>query len=141
MYTPIQLEAIKIFGRKDLTEGCLLQNKKSLIIYKHSWVNLNNKNIYYFDWYEHSYFYQDDLIFFEILWHIPHFERIIEVLYEKDIAVTLWHMHKKSIVLDFLNEKDDECRIREIDYDWTKEPLEQDEKVLKELIEIVENAK
>lgn len=71
MYTPIQLEAIKIFGRKDLTEGCLLQNKKSLIIYKHSWVNLNNKNIYYFDWYEHSYFYQDDLIFFEILWHIP----------------------------------------------------------------------
>lgn len=32
MFTPIQLEAIKMFGRKDLTEGC--------------WINLRDEDDY-----------------------------------------------------------------------------------------------
>lgn len=84
-------------------------------------------------------FYRFNDDYDEILWHIPHFERILEVLYAKDIWVTLWNMHKRTIVLEFLNENDPLLRTREIDYDWIKQPIEQDEKVLKELLEVIEN--
>ena len=138
-YTPLQIEIIKKFGRKELTEGCIFSHSSGrYMTYICDWWRTDV--IYFLDR-NRVETYEYPSIYFEILWHLPHLEDILEVLYENDIWVTLWNMHKKSIILDFLNETDDLCKTREIDYDWIKEPLEQDEKVLKELLEVVANQK
>lgn len=145
-YSNIQLEIIKHFGSKELSEGCIITGlcldsywelkERRLCIKTYAWYYLVCSRKWNF---HDNCWIVSKPSSIEILWHIPHFERILEVLYEKDIAVILWNMHKRTIVLEFLNEKDEECRIRELEYDWIKQPIEQDEKVLKELLEIVAN--
>lgn len=90
-YSPIQLEAIKIFGRKELTEGCLIRKEKW------KWFKIANiSDIKYPDWkicykqakwyWVHWKFYQPKFkteLDFEILWHEPHLEDVFRVAYEK----------------------------------------------------------
>lgn len=87
-YSPIQLEAIKIFGRKDLTEWCLVNHwfsynpeidweKQIWKIKTYDW----RRWAMLFDW-----FNVDD---FEILWHEPHLEDVFRVAKEKWYFVKL----------------------------------------------------
>lgn len=82
-YTDIQLEAIKVFWRKDLTEGCVVEFNDHIIrkVYWKVWKN---------HWAEREQFYiiGNRLIehYFDsdwILWHIPNLEDLFRVAEEK----------------------------------------------------------
>lgn len=72
MYTPIQLEAIKLFGKKDLTEGCLVFQPEYDYTFKipeDEWdlmVAMRN-------WFRWTTILEisESKVWFEILWHIP----------------------------------------------------------------------
>ncbi len=72
-YTPIQLEAIKIFGMKDLTEGCIIFQPEYDYTFKipeDEWdlmVAIRN-------WFRWTTILEisESKVWFEILWHIPH---------------------------------------------------------------------
>lgn len=70
-YTETQLEAIKLFGRKDLEIWCKIFFKDSKQPFTYAW------EIWVFVW-------NPD---FEILWHEPHLENLFRVSAEKDYDV------------------------------------------------------
>ncbi len=98
MYTPTQLEAIKLFGRKDLEEWCIVYD--SLI---KEYVLVASDNTVLFDWQwfadiiEHTY-YRDNSGRFEILWHVPHLEDLFRVAEEKgiDFWMEFWYTLRVS---------------------------------------------
>jgi len=88
MYTPTQIELIKLFWKKDLTFGCFAYayrdwyNSKQL--YKNVWGNKYVlADIWDFD------FISKDEWDVEILWHIPHLEDVFRVAIEKWFHVSL----------------------------------------------------
>lgn len=78
MYTPIQLEAIKLFGRKDLAEGCIIRDTDDSSYVRYAFDDDNwSPIILQLEWiYKWQY---DDIELedlqdeeeWEILWHIP----------------------------------------------------------------------
>lgn len=84
MYTPMQLEAIKLFGRKDLTEGCIIYCPT------YEWdkyIFINEKNIkdatsseygIYLQWRYARMTYQ-----YEIIGHEVHLEDLFRVAEER----------------------------------------------------------
>ena len=94
-FTPIQLEAIKLFGRKDLSFGCVVLIKG----------NTNSKVNYYYickdaydgdcifietyeEWYENTILeYEKEE--YEILWHIPHLEDLFRKCFENKMWIDL----------------------------------------------------
>ena len=109
MYTPTQLEAIKLFGRKDLTEGCILtatvnENKSEYIVSAYWKFNHTNIAVIKRDFIS-SFSHWADVetgmirfdnwdIPFEILWHIPHLEDLcikIQKRVDADIHDIAWY--------------------------------------------------
>lgn len=83
MYTPIQLSAIKLFGRKDLTEGCVILEEEMQRHFTVAWVwevKMYWNPIWVMDWGIPKWPYKWN---FEILWHIPHLEDLFRVAEEK----------------------------------------------------------
>lgn len=88
MYTPIQLEAIKLFGRKDLTEGCV-SIEKDWTLWKcdvrEEWRTINLP-----EWQRNV---TSSEIEWEILWSEPHlFPDVAKKLREKgyNLEVLQW---------------------------------------------------
>ena len=84
MYTPIQLEAIKLFGRKDLTEGCV-SIEKDWTLWKcdvrEEWRTINLP-----EWQRNV---TSSEIEWEILWHIPHLEDLFRVAFDRGIYISI----------------------------------------------------
>lgn len=81
-YTDLEIEAIKLFGRKDLTFGCLIFRKEKQIIHQ-----MDSHDMPCDEWEiwrergnAEPYLLTKD---FEILWHIPHLEDLFRVAEEK----------------------------------------------------------
>lgn len=86
-YTETQLEAIRLFGKKDLTKWniCLMNNKNKLF------PDAEDTLLTFFWFVDWEYFFIDEHLNqysrytenFEILWHIPHLEDLFRVADEK----------------------------------------------------------
>lgn len=123
-YTPIQLEAIRIFGKKDLTEGCTIycdtyEWDKYIVIDK--WNITDATSAKYGIFLKSKYWNWKCTYPFEILWHEPHLEDVFRVVRNS------WH----SIWLN-----DDAIEFDEdflIEYSPTLPLLEQSESTLTQL--------
>lgn len=102
MYTPIQLEAIEMFGRKDLTFWCIVKVSgyiknsikiKTPLIW--SLVKYTTPHYTGHCWNYYLKFQDKQEImkcwsnFCEILWHIPHLEDLFRVAEEKWIYISI----------------------------------------------------
>ena len=113
MYTPTQLEAIKLFGRKDLTEGCI-SIEKDWTLWKcdisKEWRTINLP-----EWQRNV---TSSKMEWEILWHIPQLSPdlfrvfwnrwdIIEVKYPEIIAdindIDILEINNKNYFIDKKN--------------------------------------
>lgn len=105
MYTQTQLEAIKLFGRKDLSFGLLFKYEKwwddEILTFCSIYDDTGNtKTISYlpFDYemtWEDEYSKDMDI---EILWHVPHLEDLFRVAEEKgiDFWMEFWYTLRVS---------------------------------------------
>ena len=87
MYTPLQLNIIRLFGRKELTEGIIIKYDDEyfkLMTEIEWWIAVDS-----IQYYRNLalYFGEDE---FEILWHIPHLEDVFRVAEEKWLSYTLF---------------------------------------------------
>ena len=92
-YTETQLEAIRLFGKKDLTKWniCLMNNKNKLF------PDAEDTLLTFFWFVDWEYFFIDEHLNqysrytenFEILWHIPHLEDLFRVAEEQEIIVEI----------------------------------------------------
>lgn len=160
MYTPIQLEAIKLFGRKDLTEGCRIVRKNYWEIdwkkrfwprYGHIWVVSSKQDL----WWALGVFWEDTGTYsctefshcilnqklengeneYEILWHIPHLEDVFRLADEKE-----WYIEIIWTELLFWNElwiQKDSMRLEL--YAPALPLLEQSEETLTQLIDLFQS--
>ena len=140
-YSPIQLSAIKLFGKKDLSFGCVLELKE-----KEDW----DVNYFYvcksdFDWdtvfaKTKEKWYEDctlefDRSEYEILWHEPHLEDVFRVAEDKKKRITIeyytqWpHLIINPIEVNLKNPE-------RIEYNPTLPLLEQSEETLTQLINL-----
>lgn len=154
MYTPTQIEAIKIFWKKDLSFGCI-------VLHQHSYTpeywpeqvsivtrNDGNKNesewlLPRWVWVDSSYQVEE----YTILWHEPHLEDVFRVAKEKakishkwdiysivDLSINGHYRNELSIVLqggfnnDFHKDR--------IQYNPSIPLLQQSEETLKQLISL-----
>lgn len=82
-YTDIQIEAIKIFWRKDLTVGCLIRSKNDFQTewnYYHKWT-ITMIWVWNRTW--DDFFWNTEI---EVLWHQPHIEDIFIECHNKWIV-------------------------------------------------------
>lgn len=148
MYSQLDLELVRIFGTKELTEGC--------------WINLQDEDDYdddghickltqpseydekwYYLIYPHTPYWATDSIhiqkdkdsIFEILWHIPHLEDVFRVAEEKNIKIEIDTGFKYSIYLTV-----DDIQ-RDIAYNFSSTLLEQSEETKQALISLFEQWK
>lgn len=144
MYTPTQLEAIKIFGRKDLTDWCIITG-----LCLDSYWELKERRLCRktYAWYylvaSHKWNFHDNCwsvhkpSSIEILWHEPHLEDVFRVAKEKKFHyIDITHLSDWTHELCFAwtGETDDEC----IPYNPTITLLEQSESTLQQIISLFE---
>ena len=90
MYTDLQLSAIKLFGRKDLAEGCIVFQPEYDYTFKipgDEWdlmVAMRN-------WFRWTTILEisESKVGFEILWHIPHLEDLFRVAFDRGIYISI----------------------------------------------------
>lgn len=143
MYSPIQLDIIRTFGSKELSEGCLIQESKRLLrIAYETWI----KNAPYFcidlteiQWSPQCGFNPKDYENAEILWHIPElFPDVARVAKEKDWIIKIEYNYFKReyvwITIDNTFWEDDIYAL--IPYNPTLSLLDQDEQTLASLLNL-----
>lgn len=100
-YTETQLEAIRLFGKKDLTKWniCLMNNKNKLF------PDAEDTLLTFFWFVDWEYFFIDEHLNqyfrytenFEILWHIPHLEDLFR--YIENNNLWLYELDQDSITI------------------------------------------
>lgn len=136
MYAPTQLEAIRIFGKKELNAWCIAkwkwqENVTDIIAYRiwdtlwvvtyYEWNGVNVERIEEFSIDE-----------YEILWHEPHLEDVFRVADEKEILFDIEkHGLEKWYCLYFYTPY-----TNNIEYNPTLQLLEQSESTLQQLISL-----
>ena len=146
MYTPTQLEAIRIFGRKDLTEGCLIRIQSkypSWAMMEYWWDEdawdyddvirkINEDEELNYDCYEITIndisANEDDDMIFTILWHEPHLEDVFRVSKEKWVMINLSRDSNNWFELFVW--------MKHFPYNPTITLIEQSEETLKQLISL-----
>jgi len=107
-YSAEQLEAIKLFGRKDLTEGCIVTLKKK---YENPYFSIDTSDTLSVVHIDNKYecifrtkWIRWDLELWnqwrkelEIIWHIPHWHDLFSALRDKWLESFLW---SESLLID-----------------------------------------
>lgn len=130
-YSPIQLEAIRIFGRKDLSFWCNVKLWENVKIIE-SQVNGSINEAYTLVNMHYSSFERQC---FEILWHIPHLEdvtwrwKMIDIFFVLDTEIE--ELSWKIVDGNFNLIKRWDCR-----YESGKSLIEQSEETLTQLISL-----
>ena len=130
-YTETQLEAIRLFGKKDLSDWCYTLEKNWTMW--HCW-NWEWKKCYNSKWeWGLSSDYWENM--WEILWHEPHLEDVFRVAEDKKKRITIeyytqWpHLIINPIEVNLKNPE-------RIEYNPTLPLLEQSEETLTQLINL-----
>ena len=86
-YSAEQLEAIKIFGRKDLSFGCWIKYWDAILQYSHEWASchifVNGKETWAVEKWKEEYI--------TILWHIPHLKDLFRACEERWLSCVVWN--------------------------------------------------
>lgn len=139
-YSPIQLDIIRTFGSKELSEGCFVRKEKW------KWFKIANiTDIKYPDWklyykqakwyWLHWKFYQPKFkteLDFEILWHIPHLEDVFRVAKWKAFIYAITPLRLWTYEIWF----NDWYRTTYINYTPEMPLLEQSEETLTQLLNL-----
>ena len=152
-YSKTQLDIIKAFGSKELSEGCLMEIFHTDLVHREMWwddyeTSVSNCIIWkYISWFSESIFdfYYDENIFniktfwecwetnsYEILWHIPElFPDVARVAKEKWIIIRIWS--NETIIYGFIYKSESTFRIT---YNSTLPLIEQEESTLTQLLNL-----
>lgn len=129
MFTTTQLEIIKLFGRKDLKEGCVVYIWKN--VHFPEWVQKVVYSDWYWIWLSNWHMQVDTSMVKEILWHIPHLEDVFRVAWEIWAYTSIDNFEE---TLSFRKSRYQE--LEEIPFNPTLPLLEQSEEILTQLINI-----
>ena len=128
--TPLQIEIIKKFGRKELTEGCIFSHSSGrYMTYICDWWRTDV--IYFLDR-NRVETYEYPSIYFEILWHLPHLEDIFRVAEESGLSYTLFGGRIISSIQFHINDDKDIIMA----YEPSLPLIEQDESTLSQLLSL-----
>lgn len=144
MYTPTQLSAIKIFGKKDLTEGCIVRVQSkypSWSMYDDVIRKINEDEELTYNFYHISINHisknKDDDMIFTILWHEPHLEDVFRVAGKKWLIITVQYNYSKREYIGItFDDNKAEWIWEPIEYNPTLSLLEQSEETLTQLISL-----
>lgn len=138
MYNKLQLDIIREFGSKELTEGLVIIHENQiwkiiwnkwynfLITYEKQWKEFESKI-----WEVSEYFIKKDC---EILWHIPYLEDVFRVAEEREIALYVDNIEKE---IRFFGKEVEEY----IPFNPTIQLLDQSESTLTQLLTLFKNDK
>ena len=134
--TPLQIETIKKFGRKELMAGCIFKYWDYYSFYCHPWTSFHIVQKLNADTYA---IWNEDFRKIEILWHLPHLEDIFRVAKDKDFDLfqvvyhdKMWSTESQQgiFVIDNMGKS-----VR-ITYNSTLPLIEQDESILSQLLSL-----
>lgn len=122
MYTDIQLEAIRLFWRKDLEFWLLFLSEKNKRILRYIWKDSWQYALSceYSKW--HILLFVESLNGAEILWHIPHLEDLLKRIKDWN---SIYQVEPNSIWLSIWSDEREEEFWKEIPYNPTLPLLDQ----------------
>ena len=146
MYTPTQLESIKIFGRKDLSFGCIFKYWDIYTRYCYPWTSFHIVQKLNADTYA---IWNEDFKKIEILWHEPHLEDVFRVAKNKwkiidkwteywIVDFCIWWHYRNELSIVFQWWFNNDFHKDKIMYNPTLQLLEQSEETLNKLISLFE---
>ena len=131
-YSPIQLDIIRTFGSKELSEGCIVRDlyRDSQPIWKYlcDWKYFYEWNIWFIPDNEMTDWWETENIF-EILWHIPElFPDVARVAKENEWAIEIRILPQESSEVTIVH-YDYMLRQTKIPYNPTLPLIDQDEQL------------
>ena len=128
MYSQLDLELVRIFGKKDLTEGCIAkwkwqENVTDIIAYR-IWDTLWVVTYYEWNWVNVERIDEFSIDEYEVIWHIPHLEDIFRVAKENGKLVEI-DSQFNELTLYHINQYGEHETERFFPYDSTLLPTEQ----------------
>lgn len=133
-YTDLQISAIKLFGRKELSFGCIFKYWDIYTRYCHPWTSFHIVQKLNADTYA---IWNEDFKKIEILWHEPHlFPDVARVAEEKWFSV--WVVERKWVWYISIGKIDNPNIVINQKFIPSKPLIEQSESTLEKLISLFE---
>lgn len=135
MFTPTQIEIIKLLGSKELSFGCLvmLSNPKTWkILDTFPYTIISHSEWYYTDFIPRCTRNSENIKSCEILWHLPTLDDLFIKAEEKEIIVRIWS--NESTIYWFIGINETTFRIP---YNPKLKPYQQTEETMENLIALL----
>lgn len=129
-FTPPQLDIIRLFWRKELSFGCIVEKMWNI----YTMIDIDTNGDWIICRYEHD-SSNHHIGIYEILWHIPHLEDVFRVAKEKEF-VCIWAGQFPLSTEYFISIQKNIWESVEIDFNPTKSLINQDETTLNQLLAI-----